>query len=167
MENAMGCRIWTTATLFALIALGAAAGCGASSVPVAPVAGVVTLGGKPLGHVRVQFLPDANQKTVGPASGGATDDQGRFKLTCADGRTGAVVGWHKVVINDMRVRLPRTPRHGAGTDDNVKTGNADDVVQKQVYQGPRVPDQYTTSGRTPLSIEVKPEKQEIPVELKR
>lgn len=153
--------------LFAGVIFWTVTGCGAPRVPVAPVEGVVTMGGKPLGHVRVQFMPDANKKTIGPASGGATDDQGHFKLTCADGRIGAVVGWHKVVINDMSVRLPRTPRHGAPVDDKGKTGNADDAVQKQAYQGPRVPDRYTTSGGTPLSIEVKAEKQEITLELKR
>lgn len=163
----MRIRIRRTAVPYLVLVFASAAGCGPGRAPVAPVEGVVTLSGKPLPKLRVQFMPDANKGTHGPTSTGITDDKGRFKLTCADGRVGAVVGWHKVVINDMQVRLPIAPRHGTGEEDKSKTGNADDRVQRPTYQPPRVPDPYTTSGRTPLSQEVKPGNQEVTIELAR
>jgi hypothetical protein len=127
---------------------------------VADVEGVVKLGGKPLPHVRVQFMPDPEKGTAGPISVGTTDEQGHFKLTCADLRPGAVVGWHRVVITDMQVRLPRTARHGRRDDDEKPP-----PIPKQSTSRPRVPDPYTTSGHTPLSVEVKPPKQEVTLNL--
>jgi len=146
--------------LFALVALGTATGCG-SRLQVAEVEGVVRLGGKPLPQVRIQFMPDPEKKTVGPISSGTTDEQGHFKLVCADQRLGAVVGWHRVVITDMKVNLFKTPRQGRRDDDDTKG------IQKQKPQPPRVPDKYTMSGQTPLIIEVKPEKQEMAFDLTR
>jgi len=149
---------WTGRILFALVALGTAAGC-TSRPPVAEVEGVVKLAGKPLPHVRVQFMPDPEKGALGPTSSGTTDEQGRFKLVCADQRPGAVVGWHRVVITDMRVRLPRTTRHGR-RDDEERPPNP-----KQPILPSRVPDQYTTSGHTPLTVEIKPPKQEVTFDL--
>jgi hypothetical protein len=162
----MFCRTWRAVLVLAVAV--AAAGCGPGRPAVAPVDGVVTMKGKPLPGLRIQFMPDPNKGTKGPTSAGVTDEQGRFKLKCADKRDGAVVGWHKVVINDMRVRLPNAPRHGgAPLDEKGRIGNADDVVQKPAaFLSSRVPDPFTTSGRTPLSKEVKAEKQqEIAIEL--
>jgi hypothetical protein len=144
--------------LFSMLALGTAAGC-KSQPPVVEVEGVVQLAGKPLPQVRVQFMPDPEKGTVGPISVGTTDEQGRFKLVCADQRPGAVVGWHRVVITDMRTRLPRTARHGR-RDDDEKQPNP-----KPTSLSSRVPDRYTTSGHTPLSVEVKPPKQEVTLDL--
>lgn len=110
-------------------------------------------------------MPDPGQGTKGPTSAGTTDDQGRFILKCEDGRAGAAVGWHKVVVNDMKVRVPRATRHGAGDQGKSKTGNADDEPAVRVIQS-RVPDPYTASGRTPLTIEVTASKKDYPLELK-
>jgi hypothetical protein len=123
------------------------------------VDGVVLLAGKPLPRVRIEFMPDPEKGTVGPISVGTTDDEGHFKLVCADQRPGAVVGWHRVVITDMQVRLPRTARHGR-RDDDERPANPQPLSLKS-----RVPDRYTTSGHTPLSVEVKPPKQEVKLDL--
>jgi hypothetical protein len=147
--------------MVALVAGLAAAGCGAGSVPVVNVEGVVKYGGKPLSHVRVQFLPDPDKGTMGPISSGATDDNGRFHLTCADKRPGAVVGWHRVVITDLSVRLPNTPAHGRFSDDEKA------AAAKQRLQLPRVPDKYTSSARTPLTVEVTPDKPQVEFDLTR
>jgi hypothetical protein len=136
-------------------------GCG-SRQPVAEVEGIVKFGDKPLPHVRIQFMPDPEKGTTGPISTGTTDEQGHFKLVCADQRSGAVVGWHRVVITDMGVALPRKAREGR-RDDEEKP-----VAPKQKPSlVSRVPDKYTTSGRTPLSAEVKPENPEIVFTLTR
>src|SRR5437870_1993294 len=97
------------AGLLAAAALFLPSGC-ARELPVAEVEGVVKSAGKPLSHIRVQFLPEATKGTLGPISAAATDEQGRFKLLCADKRSGAIVGWHKIVISDMNVGL--SPRDG-------------------------------------------------------
>jgi hypothetical protein len=135
-------------------------GCG-SRQPVAEVEGLVKLGDKPLPHVRIQFMPDPEKGTTGPISTGTTDEQGHFKLVCADQRSGAVVGWHRVVITDMGVALPRKAREGR-RDDEEKT-----AAPKKLSLVSRVPDKYTTSGHTPLTVEVKAENPEMVFALTR
>lgn len=128
----MPARILTPGKGFEVLLL-LAAGC-SRPAPVAELEGVVTASGKPLPRIRVQFMPDAAKGTRGPVSAAVTDDQGRFKLLCADMRPGAVVGWHKVLITEASSASARTPR---------------------------VPKQYWTLEATPLLVEVKPEKQQM------
>jgi hypothetical protein len=146
-------------TVLLLAALAMATGC-SSRPAVGEVEGVVKIGGKPQPRLRIQFMPDPLKGTSGPISTGTTDENGRFKLTCADGRAGAIVGTHRIVITDMSVRLPRESAHGSGSDGK-------ESLPKQPPQQSRVPDQYTTSAKTPLSVEVKPEKQELEIDLTR
>lgn len=71
------------------------AGCGNSDRPaLVPVTGTVTQGGKPLAQADVMFFPER-----GAPSSGKTDASGQFTLMFNDGRPGAVVGKHKVVIS--------------------------------------------------------------------
>jgi hypothetical protein len=76
--------------------------CGAGCQPtsrVAPVSGRVTLDGKPLAGVHVSFEPIAPEGKL-DAGGGSyaiADADGKYKLLMVDGgRTGAVVGKHRV-----------------------------------------------------------------------
>jgi hypothetical protein len=135
-------------------------GCGGGPVPVAEVEGIVKMGGKPLSNVRVQFMPDPNKGTAGPISAAATDEQGHFKLTCADQRSGAVVGFHRVVITDMNVNLLRTPRHGRRDDDEKPV-----IVKKKDQPAPRKIAEKYTSVSSPLEVEVKRDKQEVEIDL--
>jgi hypothetical protein len=141
--------------LLAMAVLWSVGGC-RSGPRVAEVEGVVKSGGKPVPHLRVQFMPDPEKGTNGPTSTGTTDEDGRFTLVCADKRSGAVVGWHRVVITDMGVRTYKTVK-----DDDGKAGS------KAKPQAPRVPDKYTSVTQTPLIVEVKPEKQEMTFDLTR
>ena len=68
-------------------------GCG-SEYPA--VSGKVTYEGKPLANVRLVFNPVAGSAEPGPFSRGVTDEAGAFSLETRDGKTGAVVGDHKV-----------------------------------------------------------------------
>jgi hypothetical protein len=69
-------------------------------IPVAEVEGVVTLNGKPLDKIQVEFWP----LSEGTRSFGTTDTQGKFKLMTDDGlRNGATIGKHKVVLHDTSV----------------------------------------------------------------
>ncbi len=73
-------------------------GCGGGGVTIVPTEGTVTLDGKPLERIMVEFWPEAE----GPRSFATTDDQGHFVLTTDDGkRNGAALGPHKVVLKDL------------------------------------------------------------------
>ena len=77
------------------------AGCG-NMPPMGTVSGVVTLDGKPLSDVEVQFLPDPEQGTCGATASCYTDAQGRFTLRTERHHTdGALVGTHRVVFVDI------------------------------------------------------------------
>ena len=70
-------------------------GCG-DKLQVAEVTGVVTLNGKPLEFIHIEFWPD-----VGPRSFGKTDANCKFTLQTDDrSQMGAVPGSHKVSIKD-------------------------------------------------------------------
>lgn len=74
----------------------ALAGCGGGPV-LAPVTGKVTLDGKPLDRIAIEFHPDGE----GPRSTATTGADGTFTLQTDTGRPGAVVGTHKVVLRDL------------------------------------------------------------------
>src|SRR5262249_54195948 len=79
------------------------------------VQGVVTLDGQPLGTVEVAFLPDPSLGTRGATANCYTDARGRYTLrTEREDRDGALVGHHRVVINDIAA-LP-SPGGLTGTD---------------------------------------------------
>lgn len=126
-----------------------AAGCG-RQVPLGEVEGTVRMDGRPLGNVLVRFLPDPDNATTGPASAGAGDAEGRFRLRCDDQRDGAVVGWHRVVVEDL---LP----YAVPRDEKAPSPAA--AVRS------RVPPAYTASASTPLRFEVKPGRQAIDLDL--
>lgn len=71
-------------------------GCG-GGLQFAEVEGTVTLNGKPLEKVRVEFHPDG----PGPRSAAVTDENGKYVLQTDDGsRPGAAVGTYRVVLRD-------------------------------------------------------------------
>lgn len=81
----------------------AAMGCGGDGFSTAEnVGGTVTLNGEPLPKATILFQP-IGPGNAGPQSSGMTDDSGRFILTFADGKKGAVVGKHRVIITTRRV----------------------------------------------------------------
>lgn len=72
---------------------------------------------------------------AGPGSYGVTDADGRYRLTTIDGRSGAVVGMHRVWVRTFQaeegpngpivpIRPERVPKH-----DNVETGLVFEVSQ--------------------------------------
>ena len=63
---------------------------------------MVYLDGEPAAELIVEFLPDPERGTEGPRSTATTDEQGQFRLHCDDQRDGAVVGFHRIVIEDAR-----------------------------------------------------------------
>lgn len=79
------------------------AGCSQAPREIAPVSGLVKMKGKPLANARVVFLPESTPAIGrGVTSFGETDAAGRYTLTTADGRPGAIVGEHRVRISTRK-----------------------------------------------------------------
>jgi len=104
----------------------------------APVSGTVTMAGKPLENVQVEFWPQVS----GPRSIGMTDKEGRYTLTSDNGENvGAVVGSHKIVLVDLApyakvpVNMPRE-------------------VEKVNLASVRFGRQFADPNKTPLQKEV-------------
>jgi len=104
MTRNLASRLCLAILITALLA--ASVGCGRDTVKVVPAAGVVKIGGKPAANVMVQFMPDARKGGKGPTSSATTDADGNFKLMAQDGRDGAVVGTHLVVLIDPDEERP-------------------------------------------------------------
>jgi len=137
---------WTPlVTMVAMLAVGCA-----RQVSLAEVEGTVYLDGNPLDNVLVCFLPDPAKGTAGPRSVAATDAQGHYRLRCDDRGEGAVIGWHRVVVEDLAPYV--APR-----DEKTSPGQT---------APSRVPSAYTTSANTPLSIEIKPDRQTVNLDLR-
>jgi hypothetical protein len=123
-------------------------GCGRE---FAEVTGTVTLDGKPLDHVEVQFLPDPDKGNAGPTACAYTDDQGRYQLRCdRANRDGTVVGPHRVCVIDITmIAGPGGSSGGAARRDRAAPGAK--------AKGPRVPPAYSSVTHTPLrDIDIRP-----------
>ncbi len=85
------------------------AGCG-PRFKLYPVAGAVTVGGEPLTHFRLSFVPDVAKGNTTPVSCGGRIVQGHYEAqtlaaTKSDGGSGVPLGWYKVIV----VLLPGDP----------------------------------------------------------
>jgi hypothetical protein len=152
-------RILHPSLTFPLAAFVLAAGC--SGPKLVPVTGKVTMNGRPLKNVRVDFHPDPDQGTKGPSSSGVTDADGNFTLasTGSGNAPGAVVGHHRVILTDLDVygdvlvgrgdyrtedpkgpkEVPKFPRFAAVYSDLSQTSFKQEV----------------TAGMGPVTLEVK------------
>jgi hypothetical protein len=144
-------RRWVLlSAVLSLISL-AAAGCSSKAV-LAEVSGVVMLNGKPMPDAVVQFLPEPDKGTQGPMSSGSTDVEGRFQLMCSDQRPGAVVGFHRVIIQDAR---------------SIPHARSDFSTEKPpALIPPRIASIYASAAGTPLRQEVKPGPQTVTIDVK-
>jgi hypothetical protein len=97
--------------LLAVAMLCGIAGCGLP-YEVGQVSGTVSISGKPAGKIRVEFVPDAGLE--GPASEAVTDENGKYELKllskASEAKSGALVGTHRVVLNDMQLAESETGR---------------------------------------------------------
>jgi hypothetical protein len=94
---------------FMLLLIGAfvVAGCGGGeSYRFAPVEGTLKVKGKAIANIMVTFCPDSIKGAKGPTSSGITDEQGHYTLTNEKGEPGAVVGPHRVLLEDLDVDRP-------------------------------------------------------------
>jgi len=130
----------------AALALGILSGC-TDPVPLVDVAGTVRLDDRPLPNVLVTFLPDPAKGTAGPCSRAVTDAQGRYRLRCEDRRPGAVLGWHRVLIEDLSCY------------------EADRKENSPPPARSRVPEKYRSTAGTPLRKQVTSDSQPIDLDL--
>jgi hypothetical protein len=136
----------------------AGSGCGKNLVFNDSVQGTAKLDGKALVSVMVTFIPDADPKLQAPSSSGYTDADGNFTLRRDDGEPGALVGKHRVVLQ-------------RGREANRALGEeADDTEAAASSKGKKdrrpIPPAYGTAVKTPLFIEVTPDKHTYDVLLK-
>lgn len=131
-----------------MLALCLAAGC-RPQVELGQVDGTVTAQGAPLANVLVTFIPEASGEAARVRSLAVTDDQGLFRLRTEQSLDGAVVGRHRVIVEDLAIyQAPRS---------------ADGTLLSRPPQ--RVPPAYSDPLASPLTIDVQPGKQTIPLEL--
>lgn len=124
-------------------------GCGGPKI--APVEGTITLDGKGLDKIYVEFWP----QTEGPRSFGQTDDQGHFVLKTDDGKAnGAVLGNHKVVLKDSSVLGDKFMGRAAENKD-ISGGRK-----------PRISNSYTGADTTPISQVVEASGNKFTIEVK-
>ncbi len=106
-------------------------GCSAEKFKTAEVTGIVTLEGKPIQGVSLEFEPARTGAEIPPTAYGSTDAEGRYRLTRVGGkggRPGAVIG-----MNTVRVSAPE------GSSAKVHTHYADEgAFQFEVKAGPNV-----------------------------
>ena len=137
MFSNRGIHAWLILAIFSFT------GCGGSSVKFAEVEGTITLGGKPIDKIMVEFWAMGE----GARSFGETDSQGHFKLTSDDGkRAGASVGQHKVVLHVVGIY-----------SDKFKGREAAD---KDISEGrkPRISAKYANPETTKISEKVEANK---------
>jgi hypothetical protein len=93
-------------------------GCG-GSIKVAPVSGTITLNGKPLANATVTFQPIGSKENPNPGRGsfGVTDANGKYTLKYDDGRSGAVVGKHRVAVVTNPPNAPSSFNNETGSTD--------------------------------------------------
>jgi hypothetical protein len=134
------------AGLAALLLLGSA-GCGSRKMVYAEVEGKVTLNKKPLSGVKVTFYPDSEGREQLPFATAMTDETGKYTLASPGGKSGALAGKHRVVVNwPPEERLPDGSRPPP--------------------RSPAIPVNYTVADATPLVVEVKEgDRQTINLEL--
>ena len=79
--------------VLSVVLLAAAIGCGDGMPKRVPIAGTVTLNGKPLERGFVQVVPKS-----GPAATGEIGPGGKFRLTTINDNDGCILGTHEVAI---------------------------------------------------------------------
>ena len=142
--------------------------------PTHSVSGVVTIDGQPIADAIVSFLPDDGQN---PANG-STDASGRYELTSFTRGDGAMEGSFRVTIVKYEKEGEDKPavsaeKPAAAEAESEETGNEGYVpagmVVSQYDEGPKnlLPKQYSDQQETPLTAEVKADRNSIDFDLSK
>lgn len=123
-------------------------GCDSSGVKTAPVTGVVTYKGAPLKAANIKFLP-----ADGPMAVGMTDDNGKFKLT-TNGRPGATIGLHKVVITKMTGGVEASAAPSNPKPDDMMKMQKEAMGKKNTGPKSEIPESYANPDTSKLTADV-------------
>ena len=129
-----------------LVALGFAmafllSGCSKPQPPIGEVEGILTLNGKPFSDGAVVFMPEASSEPSMSAVG-LTDSEGKFVLRRPDeNKDGTYTGTYKVVVEDTK-------------------------ALEELSANFRHPKKYASVLTTTLTVEVKPGKQSIQLDMR-
>lgn len=140
----------TRLLLACVLVSGFAAGCGPGGPVLVDVEGTVTLNGKPLENIYIEFWPESD----GPKSSAVTDANGKFVMKTADGvKVGAMVGKHRVLLHDKSIMKVQF------------LGRAGEDVDMTGGQKPRIDELYTSPTLSPLAIEITAENKDVKFEV--
>jgi hypothetical protein len=140
-------RPWAVLLLVAPLA-----GCRDDSPKVVKVTGTLTHKGLPVTNAYIRFRPE-----TGRPSWGQTDDQGRFKLSYDRTQDGAVVGKHKVWIEQR----PTTPAE----QDAVMPGSSTPVRRTATSRDlTALFDKYGAEKST-YTVDITPDTKDLTIEL--
>lgn len=134
-------------TLLAALLLGLV-GC-AKEPEISTVTGQLLLNGKPLANILITFIPERSGANSAVRSMGITDAEGKFKLQTEAQTPGALLGPHKVILEDMAIH--NAPRSENGT-----------VLE---LPPPRFPDRYKSILHSPLKAEITPGANNLKLEI--
>ena len=132
-------------------------GCRKKEPQLGQVQGTVLWKNEPLPNARVIFVPDSQHGTEGQRSTAVTDNTGRYALVCDNGKPGAVVGRHRIVIVVSR----RSDRAAKG-DERIATRRA---TKGETSPKLLIPTAYRSPQSTPILREVQPGSQTIDLKL--
>ena len=118
------------------------------------------MNGQPLKKVRVEFQPDPDKGTRGQGSMGTTDDNGNFTLTYSEGKPGAIVGHHRVVLTDLTMYGNKFVGRGDYRTEDPKG-------PKETPKKSRFSEDYTNLTSTPIRVEVKPGMETVTIDAKK
>jgi hypothetical protein len=138
-----------------LVAAGAGCNRGPTYEINPQVRGAVTMDGKPLANVIIQFVPAPTEQQPhlqSPLSSGSTDEQGNFELRLDNGQRGAVIGKQKVVVI-------------AGRSGREVNGEPAKPTTEAASKNPPIPPQFTVASDTPFSLQVTKDQHDYKVEL--
>ena len=117
----------------------------------APVEGTLRVAGLPAGNILVIFTPESDGSRALPRSAAVTDQDGHFELRIDGGRPGALVGQHRVTLEDMdRYAVERTDKPPSAME------RLPDL---------RVPASYATAATTPLAVTVSADGENVDLEV--
>lgn len=149
MRMHMTCIRSCSLVLLATVCFLGTSGCGGPET-VVPVSGTITRNGQPVHGLVVSFVPVAATETG--VSTGETDDDGKYTLTVVkSGKSGAVVGTHKVWVSRPREAFveptdkePTKNRRAKATRAAKPPADLADILKK-----------YGNLDKSPLTVEVK------------
>lgn len=142
VDMSLALRLFGSSVIFALFLV--LSGCGGSSLQTVPVAGKVTVAGKPFTKGgTIVFYPDSakgNESTL--TATGDLNEQGEYRLTAKE-KSGAPAGWYKVTISSQGPSNPKDPYSLPKNFLDVKYGSIEKTTLALEVKEGQGPEAYT------------------------